>query len=110
MTPLHRFYCIVKLKHDIWILSRLSRNRGSCEPVEICKLASEIMAECSPKVLQNAPRAFCNIFDGIKLPFVIKIFVLSIFEWPFYTGFTVLIGSFMVEKKREEICLFPLLF
>ena len=27
----------------------------------------------------------------IKLPFVIKIFVLSIFEWPFYTGFTVLL-------------------
>ena len=25
----------------------------------------------------------------IKLPFVIKIFVLSNFEWPFYTGFTV---------------------
>ena len=25
----------------------------------------------------------------IKLPFVIKIFVLFIFEWPFYTGFTV---------------------
>ena len=26
----------------------------------------------------------------IKPPFVIKIFVLSVFEWPFYTGFTVL--------------------
>ena len=26
----------------------------------------------------------------IKLPVVIKTFVLSIFEWPFYTGFTVL--------------------
>ena len=25
----------------------------------------------------------------IKLPFVIKIFVLSTLEWPFYTGFTV---------------------
>ena len=25
----------------------------------------------------------------IKLPFVIKIFVLSIIEWPFFTGFTV---------------------
>ena len=25
----------------------------------------------------------------IKLPFVIKIFVLSSLEWPFYTGFTV---------------------
>ena len=28
----------------------------------------------------------------IKLPFVIKIFVLFIFEWPFYTVFTVLPG------------------
>ena len=26
----------------------------------------------------------------IKLHFVIKIFVLSIFEWPFYTGFAVI--------------------
>ena len=25
----------------------------------------------------------------IKLPFMINTFVLSIFEWPFYTGFTV---------------------
>ena len=48
--------------------------------------------------MQNAPRgAFCITFDQhsallltfIKLPFVIKILVLSIFEWPFYTGFTV---------------------
>ena len=29
----------------------------------------------------------------IKLLFVIKTFVLSIFEWPFYTGFTVLANS-----------------
>ena len=29
------------------------------------------------------------LWTFIKLPFVIKIFVLSIFEWPFYTGFTV---------------------
>ena len=29
--------------------------------------------------------------QSIKLPIVIKIFVLSIFEWPFYTGFTVLL-------------------
>ena len=26
----------------------------------------------------------------IKLPIVTRIFILSIFEWPFYTGFTVL--------------------
>ena len=30
-----------------------------------------------------------------KLPFVIKIFVLSISEWPFYTGFTVTIKLLM---------------
>ena len=31
----------------------------------------------------------------IKLPvtFVVKTFVLSIFKWPFYTGFTVLLTS-----------------
>ena len=38
--------------------------------------------------MQNAPKgAFCNTFKLIKLPFVIKIFVLSIFELLFYTGF-----------------------
>ena len=42
----------------------------------------------------------------IKLPFVIKIFVLSIFEWPFITGFTLsflqvvmtIIALFCVDK------------
>ena len=39
-------------------------------------------------MLQGEHSAILSTF--IKLPFVIKIFVLSIFEWPFYTGFTVL--------------------
>ena len=34
--------------------------------------------------------AFCNTFDIHNLPFVIKILVLSIFEWSLKTGFTVL--------------------
>ena len=38
-------------------------------------------------MLQGEHSAICSTF--IKLPFVIKIFVLSIFEWLFYTGFTV---------------------
>ena len=29
------------------------------------------------------------VLTFIKLPIVIKIFVLSFFKWPFYTGFTV---------------------
>ena len=46
----------------------------------------------------NAGQKYCRMLQGehsallltfIKLPFVIKFFVLSIFEWPFYTGFTV---------------------
>ena len=37
--------------------------------------------------LQGEHSAILSTF--IKLPFVIKIFVLSIFEWPFYTDFTV---------------------
>ena len=39
------------------------------------------------KLLQREHSAILSSFH--KLPFVIKIFVLSIFEWPFYTGFTV---------------------
>ena len=37
--------------------------------------------------------AECILSTFIRLPFVINIFVLSIFEWPFYTGFTVPIKS-----------------
>ena len=39
------------------------------------------------RMLQGEHSAILSTF--IKLPFVIDIFVLSIFEWPFYTGFTV---------------------
>ena len=35
----------------------------------------------------------------IKIPFVIKNFVLSIFEWPFYTGFTV------ITVLHSDVCL-----
>ena len=39
-------------------------------------------------MLQREHSAILSTF--IKLPFVIKIFVLSIFQRPFYTGFTVI--------------------
>ena len=53
----------------------------------------------------NAVQKYCRMLQGehsailstfIKLPFVIKTFVLSIFEWPFSKGFTV--GDEMVSK------------
>ena len=46
----------------------------------------------------NAGQKHCRMLQGehsailstfVKLPFVFKIFVLSIFEWPLKTGFTV---------------------
>ena len=45
----------------------------------------------------NAGQKYCGMLQGehsailstfIKLPFVIMIFILSIFKWPFYTDFT----------------------
>ena len=47
-----------------------------------------LMQVKSTNVLQNAPREHSAILSTyIKIPFVVKTFVLSIFEWPFYTGF-----------------------
>ena len=45
------------------------------------------IAECS----KGEHSAILSTF--IKLPFAIKTFVLSIFEWPLKTGFTVLISK-----------------
>ena len=51
-----------------------------------------------PELLLNADQKYCRMLQGehsailstcIKLPFINYIFVLSFFEWPFYTGFTV---------------------
>ena len=43
------------------------------------------------RMLQREHSAILS--TSIKLPFVIKTFVLSIFEWPFYTGFTVILHT-----------------
>ena len=46
----------------------------------------------------NAGQNYCRMLQAehsavlltfIKLPFAMEFFILSIFEWPFYTGFTV---------------------
>ena len=43
-----------------------------------------IAYKCRSKVLQNAPREHSAILSTfIKLPFIVKTFILSIFEWPF---------------------------
>ena len=53
---------------------------------------------CQDRLLLNTGQKYCRMLQGehsailstfIKLPFVIKIFVLSIFKWPHKTDFTV---------------------
>ena len=55
----------------------------------------------SLKQVRGEQSAILSTF--IKLPFVIKIIVLSIFEWLFYTGFTVFYFFF------GFVCLFALI-
>ena len=54
-------------------------------------------------MLQGEHSAILSTF--IKLPFVVKIFVLSIFECPFYSGFTVL-----HFKEMMYFCPFKIVF
>ena len=62
-------------KTKIGLQNQLSLNAGQ----KYCRML-QVM-------LQVEHSAILSTF--IKLPIVIKIFVLSIFEWPFYAGFTV---------------------
>ena len=47
------------------------------------------------RMLQGEHSAIRSTF--IKLPVVVYIFILSIFDWPFYTGFTVSVCSCVVH-------------
>ena len=61
-------------------------------------LSKRLKISFQDQLLLNAGQKYCRmlplehyaiLLTFIKLPFVIKIFVMSIFEWLFYTGFTV---------------------
>ena len=52
-------------------------------------------------MLQNAPRgAFCNTLD-LHFSYHLSLRYLSIFEWPFFTGFTVLQNMLSVEVVSD---------
>ena len=64
----------------------------------------------------NASQKYCRMLQGehsailltfIKLQFVIKIFVLSIFEWPLKTGFTVYTFYYVlcISQQHVPLCL-----
>ena len=52
-------------------------------------------------MLQMEHSAILSTF--IKLPIVIKIFILSIFEWPFYTGFSVCLSICRDSGEKRRL-------
>ena len=62
---------------------------------------------CQDQFSLNAGQKYCRMqgehsairLTFINLPFPIKIFVLSIFELPFYTGFTVFEHNLPAENR-----------
>ena len=56
------------------------------------------------KVFQNVPGEHSAILSTfIKLPFVLQTFVLSIFEWPLKTGFTVILLFIYLDYVKDPI-------
>ena len=71
---------------------------NTVKPVQKRPLSKRPKIGFQYQLSHNTGQKYCRMLQGehsailltfIKLPFVIKVFVLSIFEWPFYTGYTV---------------------
>ena len=76
-----------------------------------CQSQKDYKISFQYQLSRNAGQQYCRMLQGehsatlltfIKLPFVIKIFLLSIFEWPFYTGFTVYLFVHVGEDTDHE--------
>ena len=68
------------MKQTVWVQSKLTEQVQT-----ICKGYSQMTKVDTRKEREHS--AILSTF--IKLPFIFKTFVLSIFEWPLKTGFTV---------------------
>ena len=77
----------------------------------MCKTATlkKTKIDFQDQILLNAGQKYCRMLQGehsailstfINLQLVIKINVLSIFEWQFYTGFTV--GHYSNECPQDR--------
>ena len=74
---------------NYWIYSKACLKRPLKMKTKI-SFQDRLSLNAGQKYLQNAPREHSAIFlTFIKLPFVYKTFILSIFEWSLKTGFTV---------------------
>ena len=77
---------------------RKCRYSKTCVKLPLSKNNKRNLFKTNFHLLQVKIGAFCILTTIIKLPFVIEIFFLSIFDLPFYTGFTV-VYFFYVKGK-----------
>ena len=88
--------CIVRmLRVELYWIKCISQYSKTCVKQPISKRPKIGLQD---QLSLNAGQKYCRMLHGehsailstfIKLPIVIKIFVLSVFEWPFYTDFNV---------------------
>ena len=82
---------IEALETKVWLYSKICVKRPLSKIQKIGfqdQLSLKAGQKCC-RMLQGEHSAILSTF--IKLPFDIKTFVTSIFEWPFYTSFTVIL-------------------
>ena len=86
-----------------WALKKKTKKIGFQDQLSLN--TGQIIAECS--LLEHS--AILSTF--IKLPFVLKTFVLSFFKWPLKTGFTVFVMQHDIstilgisEWNRVDLC------
>ena len=80
--------CICNGKAYIVLSSHSKRRPKLVFKTEFCLMQVKSIAEWEHSAILST---------FIKLPFVIKVFLLSIFEWPLKTGFTVYL-SIVIER------------
>ena len=105
----------ITLTHSEWAKTLWNSGHSECNKVTVKTCVKHPLSK-RPKIgfrdqlSLTAGQKYCRMLQGehsailstfIKLPFVIKIFVLSIFEWPFYTGFTVILSHTMSQKDLK---------
>ena len=78
-----------------------SKEIYTVKPIDVKRtLSKRPKISLQDRLSLNAGQKYCRMLPlehsailstFIKLPVVFETFVLSIFEWPFYTGFTVIV-------------------
>ena len=89
-------YCLLVNVYSKTCVKRpLSKRPKLVFKTNYCLMQVKSIAECS--------KDSAILLTFIKLPVVIKIFVLSIFEWLFYTGLTVLIRYASIKSSDKTV-------